>query len=394
MDTAKSNYPVIDKTKLSAFMDKVMMLNDLPGLAVGVSMGTEEFIGVSGYSNYIEKTPILASNYFHCASVSKLMTGSAVMKLVEAGSLSLDDTLSKLLPDLKIYYKGREMCHEIRLWNLLSHTSGMSDCDGYHWDKPLFHDDALKEYVYSNEVSLTPMLWEPQASASYEGEAGVDSKFRYSNIAYEILGHIVSEYSSSISNDLDACSNGKTSKLSYEDFIREFFIAPSGMNNSTMNTSERDGWASQVSNISKPWPALPHVKDENRDIQLVEFYPYTRDHAPSSTLTSTVSDLLKLGRAHLSGSLLKKETYEKVWTPVATVPNNGEKMGLGWFMRKQNSPDGTEYQLMGHEGTDDGFRASFWLCPDLDLTMTVLCNMSGSPTKKICKQLFTQLFVS
>ena len=141
----------------------------------------------------------------------------------------------------------------------------------------------------------------------------------------------------------------------------------------------------------------------------MQYYPYTRQHAPSSTLTSNVRDLLRWGRAHLASArgcadgsgrgadadapLLKPETYRKVWRPYATVPNNGEQMGLGWFMREQivTSDDGTArtYRLYGHEGTDDGFRASFWICPELDLVTVVLSNLSGAPVKKINKKLFS-----
>ena len=70
-------------------------------------------------------------------------------------------------------------------------------------------------------------------------------------------------------------------------------------------------------------------------------------------------------------------------------------MGLGWFMRKQtvSAGDGIQhtYQLLGHEGTDDGFRASFWICPELDLVTVVLSNLSGAPVKRINKRLFDTL---
>ena len=64
-------------------------------------------------------------------------------------------------------------------------------------------------------------------------------------------------------------------------------------------------------------------------------------------------------------------------------------------MREQtvSASDGTQhvYQLLGHEGTDDGFRASFWICPELDLVTVVLSNLSGAPVKKINKKLFNTI---
>ena len=81
--------------------------------------------------------------------------------------------------------------------------------------------------------------------------------------------------------------------------------------------------------------------------------------------------------------MFKEETYEKIWTKHALVPNNGEHMGLGWFMREQDG-----YKIIGHEGTDIGFRASHWICPELDAQVTVVCNISGGAVKKISKGIY------
>ena len=363
--------------KCNEFMDEVMNLNDLPGLAVGVSIGgvscavpsddLTEFVGVRGYRDYSARDPLKEDSIFHCASVSKLFTSSAVMKLVEAGILSLDDRLCEILPGLNIADKRFE---EIRLWNMLTHTSGLGDVDDYRWYDFETDNGSLRRYVYeAEEVLAQPMLWDPR-----------ETRFRYSNIAYEILGQIVSE-----------CSG-----LSYEDFVSRHLLEPAGMSSSTMKTFERAGAPNFRDNERM---ALPHEKKPDRSIGPVEFYPYTRQHAPSSTLTSTAGDLLSWGRAHLksagggdaedssAGPLLKPETYGTVWREYATVPNNGEKMGIGWFMREQNKGPQV-FRLCGHEGTDAGFRASFWMCPELDIVTVVLSNLSGAPVKRINKKLF------
>ena len=442
----------------TAFLDETMNLNDLPGLAIGVSIGgtsvsdgsagvvpdtatpkaTAEFIGVRGYQDHAARTPLAEDDIFHCASVSKLFTSSAIMKLVEAGVLDLNARLCDILPDLCIVDRRYE---EIRLWNMLTHTSGLGDVEDYHWYDFETDEDSLRRYVYDNdEVLAQPMLWEPQ-----------ETRFRYSNIAYEILGQIVSEYSvhmpgsTSVTagHESDAAGHAPSvanqvrdegSRLSYEDFVARYLLEPAGMTSSTMKTFERPGAPDFASNEHM---AKPHEKKSDRSIGPVHYYPYTRQHAPSSTLTSNVSDLLRWGRAHLasargdvsvvdggvcsssgcgpgaasgrgagaasdcaptaeaSAQLLRPETYRKIWRPYATVPNNGEQMGLGWFMREQKvtSDDGTSrtYQLCGHEGTDDGFRASFWICPELDMVTVVLSNLSGAPVKRISKKLFDRI---
>lgn len=382
------------------FLDEIMNLNDLPGLEVGVSIGGDapgqapeepfEFLGVRGYRDYAARTPLEPDDIFHCASVSKLFTSSAIMLLVEAGVLHLEDRLCDILPGLHIADKRYG---DIRLWNMLTHTSGLGDVDDYHWYDCETDGDSLRRYVYeSEEVLGQPMLWEPQMQPVSDAEAPTQTRFRYSNIAYEILGQIVSEYS--------GCMPGAGRRLSYEDFIAEYLLKSAGMDNSTMKTFERTNLADfAAKDCSLPaHMAYPHEKKSDRSIGPVKYYPYTRQHAPSSTLTSNLRDLLRWGNAHLAssrsadGPLLKPDMYQTIWQEYAVVPNNGEKMGLGWFMREQtvSAGDGTQhtYRLFGHEGTDDGFRASFWICPELDMVTVVLSNLSGAPVKRINKKLF------
>ena len=376
---------------IEKFMDETMESNDLPGLAVGVSVGLDgtlpeglfEFTGARGYRDFEARTPLQPDDIFHCASVSKLFTSSAIMKLVEAGVLGLYDRLCNVLPDFRFEGPGEDgnigdwRFDEIRLWNMLTHTSGLGDCFDYEWADAETDEESLAHYVYeSDDCIRQPMLWCPQTGPEFYGLSDEEkSLFRYSNVAYEILGQIIAEYSDRMP--------GASGPLSYEDFVAKYLLEPAGMSNSTMKTFERDG-----SDM-----ACPHAKADDRSIRRLETYPYTRKHAPSSTLTSNASDLLKWGRAHMKSAsersvlLLQKETYDSVWRDYATVPNNGEKMGLGWFMRKQQG-----FALYGHEGTDDGFRASFWMCPELEMVTVVLANLSNAPVKMINKRLFENMW--
>lgn len=384
----------------NAFMDETMELNDLPGFAVGVYCRGRVFTGARGVRDILTKDSMRADDIFHCASVSKLFTASAVMKLVEAGILSLEDRLSDMLPDLHIADRRYK---DIRLYQMLSHTSGLGDLEDYRWYAPETGAAALSDYVHSPEVCGRPMLW----------EAGVGG-FRYSNICYEILGFLVSEKSA-------ALTGGE--HLSYEDFIRRFLLDPAEMRDSTMLTFERIGvregepcpliteeirrqnhyGEDNDSAGQRIFMALPHRRAEDRSLSPVKYYPYNRCHAPSSTLTSNVSDLLKWACVNMagfaeteaggsgqdvspSGRILSPENYRLMSREHAEVPNNREKMGLGWFMRQQRG-----FRLCGHEGTDDGFRSSFWICPRLQTAVVVLSNLDGAPVKKTNKKLFDRL---
>ena len=65
------------------FLNKTMELNDLPGLVIGLAFGDEEWVGASGVRDVTDRDPLEKDDVFHCASVSKLLTSTAIMQLFE-----------------------------------------------------------------------------------------------------------------------------------------------------------------------------------------------------------------------------------------------------------------------------------------------------------------------
>ncbi|MCQ4637560.1 beta-lactamase family protein [Anaerovorax odorimutans] len=353
--------------QLDGYAEEALFYHDLPGLAISVEVGEKgpahlrglNYKKALGVKDVTTKEPLMPEHIFHMASVSKLFTSAGILQLCEKGKLSLTDRLADLLPYVSI---ADERYGEIQLIHMLTHTSGMGDVEDYHWDEPQTDELALKNYALSGEVKDSHMLWSP-----------AENKFRYSNIAYELLGLIISEVSG----------------RSYEQYMKEFILDPLEMDDSTFLTFERADGSLDLKDLSRAGMAMPHTKDKEKHIILENYYPYNRQHGPSSTLTSNVFDLAKWAKAHLERKFFKEKTYEEIWKKRATVPNNGEGMGLGWFMRRQG-----EYDIYGHEGTDDGFRASFWICPALCAHVTVVSNISRGAVKKINKKIFEILIRS
>jgi CubicO group peptidase (beta-lactamase class C family) len=292
--------------------------------------------------------------------------------LVERGALDLDTPVCAYLPQFRM---RDERYREIAAFHLLTHTAGMPDVADYAWDAPEIDSGALSRYVNGEEVRDASLLWAP-------GEG----RFRYSNLGYELLGALIAAISD----------------RSFETFMEEEILRPLGMTSSTFLTYTRtqegrdmDADAAgreqilralNIDALRDAGVCAPHAKNDGNRIVRETCFPYNRAHGPSSTLTANLRDLRRFGEAHLRGALLRPESYEKAWNPYALVPNNGEHIGLSWFIREQR-----RYKLYGHEGTDDGFRASFWICPALDMQIIVASNLSGAPVKKINKQLFEML---
>lgn len=342
------------KEKLDEFIGKALVNYDLPGLAVGVRIGEKDvYRGAAGYKDWINRKPLLPEHIFHMASVTKLFVGTSILQLWERGLLELDGRLTEYLP---WFTMKDERYREITVRQLLSHTAGLPDVKDYLWDQPETDAGALERYVRSPEVRDAYLLWAP-----------AEGRFAYSNIGYEILGMVISAVSG----------------LSFEDYVKRNFFDPLDMKDSTLLSYERGIYSEAGPDENL---CTPHEKDEEKRIVKSPHFPYNRAHGPSSTLTSNIFDLEKWGQAHLERRVLKKETYETAWQEQALVPNNGEHICLSWFRREQKG-----FVLYGHEGTDDGFRASFWLCPELELSIIVCANISGAPVKKINKQIFDLL---
>ena len=350
------------KTQLDQFMGKALVNYDLPGLAAGVSCCPDSisrhaglrYYGTRGFRDWEAKAPLKPQNIFHMASVTKLFVGTSVMQLSEQGRIEIDGYLTDYLP---WFTMADERYRQIKIRHLLSHTSGMPDVSDYHWDKPETDEGALERYVRSEEVTCARLLWSPE-----------EQKFSYSNMGYEILGTVVASVSG----------------MSFEDYVKENIFIPLEMKDSTLLSFERGIY--EAGSAEADHLCIPYEKNEKKQITKASHFPYNRAHGPSSTLTSNLFDLEKWGMAHINHTVLKKETYDLVWREEALVPNNGEKICLSWFKREQNG-----FVLYGHEGTDDGFRASFWICPELKMSIVVCSNLSNAPVKKISKQLFDML---
>ena len=335
----------INQQKLDEQLYNAYYYYDLPGLAAGIGSGNlgMEYAKTYGVKNVNTKETIRENDIFHMASLAKLFTGTGILQFWEKERLDLDIPITHYLS----WFQMRDsIAQSITIRQLLTHTSAMPDISDYHWDHPQIERDALKNYFMSQELRQASLLWSPQ-----------DQKFSYSNIGYDLLGLILSQ----VSGD------------SFENIMDKNIFQPLKMTDTTFFTPIRD--------LSKI--CAPHKKNRAKQTEPLKHYPYNRIHAPSSTLTSNIDDIGKWGVAHLKQQLFQPKTYQMAWEEFATVPNNGEKICLSWFKREQNG-----YTLYGHEGADEGFRSSFWLCPELDVFIVLCANISNAPLKKLSKEIF------
>src|ERR1044072_9487831 len=246
---AQSNHGKSLPMALEPMLEETMRKHQIPGFAIGiVENGKVIYAKGFGVAKLGSNSVITPQSLFHMASVTKPFVATAIMQLVERDKLNLDARVIEYLP----YFRMKDQRFAtITVRQMLSHISGMPDVEDYRWDKPEYDDGALERYIRGlNKLSLL----------SAPGE-----KFRYSNIAFEVLGDVIA----------------KVSGMSFESYVQVNILAPLGMEHSTLLVRETN-------------PNLlvaPHIRDKNGKVVVSKIFPYNRPHAASSTLYSNIDDM-------------------------------------------------------------------------------------------------------
>ena len=298
----------------------------IPGLAIGV-VKNDSILYTKGYGvrKIGEDGLVNKKSIFHTASISKLFTAMAVMHLADQGKLSIDDKLLDIIPNLNYV---DERIKEITIKQLLNHTSGLPDVKNYHWGNNNQTENSLREYVLGLKLKLL---------------SAPSSEFHYSNLAYDILGYVIEVVAG----------------VTFEDYVERRILHPSGMTHSDF----------RYFRVPEEVRVAPHSKRwTSQKIYVRKTYPYTREHAPSSTLNASSEDLAKW-----MVSFLKEINNEASPSPYTEmlVPSSAvyPKMGLGFQLYEVEG-----HKAVGHFGGDQGFRSFLMMIPEQKIGLVVLGN--------------------
>jgi CubicO group peptidase (beta-lactamase class C family) len=316
-------------------LDQAIKDYEIPGFVMTVlADGKNVYTVTRGVRSLAGREPLTERSLFHMASVTKPFVGTAVLQLVEAGKVNLDQPVQRYLP----YFRLKDpRGASITVRQMLGHTSGMPDVTDYEWEKAVADDGALERYVRS--------------LADRELIAGPGERFQYSNMAYEVLG------------DLTAKVSGET----FEGYVKAHILAPLGMKDSTALRAEAD-------------PKLttsPHVMGDRLRPVVSPVYPYNRMHAPSSTLHSNLVDmsrwaLANLRRGELDGKrILQASTYEVMWKPTGDPKR---PVAISWFQGESGGR-----RTISHGGGDTGYRSNLLLLPDDGIAVVIMINCDAVP---------------
>jgi len=170
---APPSLPSQGATALSTFLKSATDRGDVPGVVVAVVdkngvLYNEAF----GKSSTVKNTPMTKDTIFNMASMTKPITSTAIMILVDEGKLKLDDELAKYLPTWKdpqviskfneadASFETRPAKRQITIRHLLTHTSGI----GYGFASPML--TKIMEKTKKSEMD-SPLLFDPGESWAY-----------------------------------------------------------------------------------------------------------------------------------------------------------------------------------------------------------------------------------
>lgn len=311
-----------------AVIREAMEERKVPSVAIAVSRnGTivwEEGFGLADVERRVPATP---GTPYSLASISKPITATALMRLVEEGRIDLDRPIEEYLAGVKLTgLAGATSDATVR--RVLSHTAGLP----LHYEF-FYAGDPYPRRPTDEGIARYGVLVNPPGSA-----------YEYSNLGYGILERAIE----------------RVTGRDYADVVEEMVFEPLGMENSEANEG------TDMAGAAVRYDA------EGRRIVAYDF-----DHRGGSAVFSSVRDLIRFGNFHIgraprgTPSILSDATralMQRAHTP-DSVPAG---YGLGW----QVTPDAHGYRRISHSGGMPGVSTILHTYPEAGLVVAVVTNKS------------------
>jgi len=288
-----------------------------------------------------KKDSISASTPFQIASVSKPLTGIAVLLLYEQGLLNLTDTVQRFIPNFP--YK------KVTIENLLTQKSGLPEYlyfSDMHWPNS-------KTTMYNDDVLCMMETYEPQKywPPNY--------RYNYVNSNFAVLASIIE----------------KVSQQSYASFMKEFVFDPLDMKNAYVHVKDEI-----------PLPEKITWGHDNRRRRIAD--SHFNGVVGDKGIYASVEDLYKFDQALYNETLLCYSTLEKAFTPKHSRLHKTDNYGLGWRINQQRG----DKKIIYHSGWWKGFRSYFIRMPYAEKTVIVLtnCTSGGSLSNRYLRSLLDE----
>jgi CubicO group peptidase (beta-lactamase class C family) len=314
----------------------------VPGAQVAVWFdGKTQFTKAYGVSNLDTGEPLTTSHLFRVASHSKTFTATAIMQLVEAGKLRLDDAAGSWIPELG---EAGSPLADVTVRELVSNSAGVirDGVDATFWShgRPFPDEEALLELATRDGVVRQP-----------------EAAFKYSNIGFSLLGMTI----------------GKAAGTSYHAYAKTAIIEKLGLRNTgpELDEARSADYAAGHSGLTSRTErqVIPHVN--------------THAMAAATGFYSTAEEMVQFASAHFFGDsrLISDRSKNEMQRPVWTGQNpDSPQDGYGYGTTVQYY-DG--HRMVGHSGGYPGHITRTMWDPEEGLAVSVLTNAVDGPAEEL-----------
>ena len=315
--------------QLAALITQKMAEYGVPGVAFGVLKGDRTIVRGFGITNADNSQPMTPETMFPIASISKTVTATAIMRLVEQGKLALTAPVRQYLPEFAV--ADPAATRDVAIWHLLTHTAG--------WEGQLTPEDhgvhSLTRFAESQQQ--LPQLAPP-------GEV-----WSYNNAGFTIAGRVIE----------------KVTGQGIHEALRDLVIRPIGLTRTFTRTEEA---------VTYRFAAAHRTSSDT----LTVVRPISRSSAVTAGgVWMNLADILAYARFHLGDGtgadgkqVLTRVSLEQMRAPRIRKVGTDEDMGLGWHLRKVGG-----VMTAAHGGTL-GHISLLELVPERRMAFAILTNHS------------------
>ncbi|WP_266160735.1 serine hydrolase domain-containing protein [Dyella silvatica] len=324
--------------QIHTVLDRLVSVSDFSGCVTVFDGGEIVFDECRGLAERSFKVPVDHQTKFRIASIGKMFTAVAIGQLVEAGKLSWNDTLAKLVPE----YPDQATAKKTTVWELLHHTGGLGDF-------------MVPEYFEHSERYVNPVDY--LALIARQPKAGEPGKgLSYSNAGYVLLGRIIENVSGE----------------SYFDYIQNHVFESAKMTSSGFESVDEVvpglavGYFHDDGVFSRKWKA--------------NWIQGIYKGSPAGGGYSTNTDLLRFAKALHGGELVKPATLAKMF-------DGGVLLGPGVIGAGIDERLSHGRHIRGHQGGIEGTTANLAMIWETGAAVALTSNEGPSQHWLLAEQI-------
>ncbi|MDW3652325.1 MAG: serine hydrolase domain-containing protein [Bacteroidia bacterium] len=340
---SQKNHQLAKEHAQALFKAFIQSEDSPPGISVAVRKGDQTIYAAGfGIAKSEDQAAVTPNTRFRAASVSKMMTTTAMAKLYQEGKLDFDKAVSSYVPQFP------KKAHSFSVAQLSGHIAGFP-----HYS---FSDKIQKRFYPSVSESLgtfshQKLLFEP------------GTKYKYSTHGYTLLSAVIEG----------------ASQMEFLDYLDQEIFEPLGMQSSGPDLRHA---------IHKDMSELFYINKSGKVSQV------KKPQDPSykwggGGMTSTPSDLVKLGSAYYSG-FFSSQTVDRMFQTQALNDGKETWVGIGW--RTNVDPFGRK--VHEHAGSMEGTRSVICIFPEEKMSVSIMGNASRPHMIEESAHVLASLFLS